>query len=213
MHALIDRTDNFGHVTWLGQPVWQNVLDLWAIQEAISEIRPAVLLECGTNRGGSALFYAHLFDLMDHGRVVTVDIEPMHELEHARIEFLIGSSVDEPVLGRMRAIAQSADGPVMVILDSDHTAAHVTRELDAYHEFVTAGSLLICQDGIIDELPMFEAARPGPLVAIREFLSRHPEFTVDTRYDRRFLVTHHPEGWLRRNREQPGGFTDPLQAD
>jgi cephalosporin hydroxylase len=58
--------------------VWQNVLDLWTIQEAIFEIKPALLVETGTNRGGSAVFYAHLFELMSHGRVITCDVEKLH---------------------------------------------------------------------------------------------------------------------------------------
>jgi cephalosporin hydroxylase len=200
MRELVKRTDNFGDVTWLGHPVWQNVLDLWVIQEAISEIKPALLIECGTNRGGSALFFAHLFDLMDQGRVVSVDVERMHDLEHPRVEFHIGSSVSDEMLGRMRQAAAAADGPVMVILDSDHSAEHVAKELDAYHGFVTPGSLMLCQDGVIDELPMLARDRPGPLVAIKQFLAQHPEFHVDERYDRRFVVTHHPQGWLRRSR-------------
>src|SRR5687767_7841347 len=61
---LIRKTNNFGYTTWLGQPIWQNVLDLWTIQETIAEVRPRLLIECGTYHGGSSLFYANLFDLM-----------------------------------------------------------------------------------------------------------------------------------------------------
>jgi cephalosporin hydroxylase len=143
---LIRQTDNFGDVKWLGHPIWQNVLDLWALQEAIAEIRPALLLETGTNRGGSALFYAHLFDL----------------------------------------------------LDSDHSRAHVLAELRAYAPLVTPDSLILVQDGVIDVLPMFATTRPGPLKAIETFLAEDDRFEVDPRFDKRFLVTHHPSGWLRR---------------
>jgi cephalosporin hydroxylase len=130
--------------------------------------------------------------------VVTVDVERLHDVEHPRIEFVIGSSVGDEALGRMHEAVEASDGPVMVILDSDHSYAHVAAELAAYHEFVTPGSLLLCQDGIIDELPMLKDDRPGPLPAIREFLAAHREFRIDDRYNRRFIVTHHPEGWLRR---------------
>ena len=198
MRELVVRTDNFGQVTWLGHPVWQNVLDLWSLQEAISEIRPALIVETGTYQGGSALFYAHLCDLLGHGRIMTVDVEPAHALEHPRIEFLTGSSVGGAVLDRVSAAASTADGPVMVVLDSDHSREHVAAELEAYHRFVTPGSLLLCQDGVIDELPSMRIGRPGPLPAIHAFLAAHPEFTVDQRYNRRFIVTHHPDGWLRR---------------
>src|ERR1051325_4593058 len=61
---LIRKTENFGRLTWLGNPIWQNVLDLWTIQETISEVQPDLLIECGTNRGGSSMFYAHLMDLL-----------------------------------------------------------------------------------------------------------------------------------------------------
>jgi cephalosporin hydroxylase len=195
---LIQHTDNFAHLTWMGQPIWQNVLDLWSLQEAIEEIKPAVLVETGTNQGGSALFYAHLFDLLGHGRVVTVDVERMHSVEHQRIEFLVGSSLDEEVLTTVRRRVRKADGAVMVVLDSDHGAAHVLAEMRAYAPMVTPGSLLLVQDGVIDTLTMYAAFRPGPLRAIEEFLAGHHEFEVDARFDRRFLITHHPSGWLRR---------------
>jgi cephalosporin hydroxylase len=195
---LVVKSDNFGDVRWLGHPIWQNVLDLWSLQEAIAQIRPKLLLETGTNRGGSALFYAHLFDLLGDGRVVTVDVERFHDLTHPRVQFLLGSSVEERVVETMHEAARSADGPVMVVLDSDHAEAHVTAELRAYAELVTPGSLLLVQDGVIDVLPRFAHVRPGPLPAIEKFLASHSDFEVDRRWDHRFLVTHHPSGWLRR---------------
>jgi cephalosporin hydroxylase len=198
MTELVARTDNFADVTWLGEPIWQNVLDLWAIQEAISELRPQIIVETGTNRAGSAMFYAHLLDLLGSGRVVTVDVERLHERSHPRIEFLIGSSLDADVVRRVTELCGATEGPVMVILDSDHSRDHVAAELEIYAGFVSSGSLMLVQDGVIDELPVFAADRPGPLPAIHEFLHRHPEFKVDERLNHRFVVSHHPDGWLRR---------------
>jgi cephalosporin hydroxylase len=200
---LIRATRNFSTVTWAGQPIWQNILDLWVIQEAIFALRPAVILETGTNRGGSSLFYAQLLDLIGHGRVVTVDVQRLHDLQHPRVTYLIGSSVDEAVLARMRAAAQTADGPVFVILDSDHSAGHVRQELEAYAPLVTPGSYLLVQDGVIDTLRKFRQGRPGPLVALREFLREHPEFEIDPERCRKFPLTHHPDGWLRRRPGEP----------
>jgi cephalosporin hydroxylase len=195
---LIEKTSNFNDVTWLGHPIWQNVLDLWTIQEAIYEIKPELLIETGTNRGGSAMFYANLFDAMNGGEVVSIDVTEMHECSHPRVSFLIGSSTDESITAAVRERCASAKGPVMVILDSDHTAAHVARELECYTPFVTSGSYVLVQDGVIDTLPTARSERPGPLVAIKEFLARHPEFEVDHARSERFLITHHPLGWLRR---------------
>ena len=195
---LIYKTGHFGDITWLNQPIWQNPLDLWTIQETISEIRPALLIEIGTHRGGSALYFAHLMDLLGHGRVITIDIVRKHELDHPRIEFLLGSSTDDDVVERVREAAAEADGPVMVILDGLHDRDHVARELELYGPLVTSGSLLLSQDGIIDELGMFNDSRPGPLGANRDFLERHPEFEYDRERNERFLLTDHPLGWMRR---------------
>ena len=93
---LVLKTNDFADVRWLGRPVWQSVLDLWTIQEAVSEVRPDLLVETGTHRGGSALFYAHLLDALDRGRLVTVDVERLHERVGALDEFLL------PALGFFR---------------------------------------------------------------------------------------------------------------
>lgn len=198
LNDLIAKTDNFAVTNWLGVPVWQNVLDLWTIQETIAEVKPALLIETGTNRGGSALFYANLMDLIGTGRVLTIDVERLHALDHPRIEFLHGSSVDPAIVAQARSAVESAGGPVMVILDADHARTHVAAELEAYAPFVTSGSFLLSQDGVIDHLWIFSDSRPGPLGANREFLARHPEFEYDEERNTRFLVTHHPCGWMRR---------------
>src|SRR5262245_30391032 len=195
---LIGKTNNFGDVTWMGHPVWQNVLDLWTIQETLVEVKPDLLIECGTNRGGSAIFYGQLFDLLGKGRVITIDIQKMHDRSHPRVTFLIGSSTAPEIVNQVRAAAQDVQGPVLVILDSDHSAAHVAGELDAYAPLVTPRSFLLVQDGVIDVLPILRAARPGPLPAIQAFVRAHPEFEVDHARNERFLITHHPMGWLRR---------------
>ena len=196
---LIYKTGNFRTLSWLDVPIWQNPLDLWTIQEAISSVRPALLIETGTDRGGSALFYAHLMDLLDQGEVLTIDIVRVHELDHPRIGFLHGSSTDPEIVDRVRSRVEAADGPVMVILDGNHDRDHVAKELELYAPFVTPGSLLLSQDGVIDEFRLFRDSRPGPLDANRDFLARHPEFEHDRELNEQFRLTQHPLGWMRRN--------------
>lgn len=213
---LIKRTNNFDQVTWLGHPVWQNVLDLMTIQQTICELKPDALIETGTNRGGSSLFFANLMDLMRaqepsyDGRVLTIDIERLHSLSHPRVKYVLGSSVAPEILADVRGwideCRQRAAGTpgrthpftTMVILDSDHSRAHVAQELEKYADFVTPGSLMLCQDGVLDTLPLLKSDREGPLPAIREFLAKRSDFRVDQERCDRFIVTHHPMGWLRR---------------
>jgi len=195
---LIKKTQDFSGITWLGYPIWQSVLDLWTIQETIAEVRPSLLIESGTNRGGSSLFFAHLMDLMDQGSVLTIDIQKLHDLSHPRITYLLGSSTAPEIIEFVRQQVSDSPGPVMVILDSDHSESHVASELELYAPLVTPGSYCLIQDGIIDVLPLMENARPGPLHSIDDFVARHPEFEIDHERCERFLITHHPRGWLKR---------------
>ncbi len=210
---IVLQTDNFGTVTWMGHPIWQNVFDLWTMQETIVATRPELIIESGSFRGGSALFYAHLFDLMGGpGHVISMDVQQRHEVAHPRITFVEGSSVDDAVLVKVRAAVSRVTGPVMVILDSDHSASHVRKELEAYAPFVTPGSFILVQDGVIDVLGMFHGDRPGPLPAIKGFLAAHPEFEIDAARVERFPITHHPLGWLRRRSTPPANATSGAAA-
>ena len=195
---LLRRTRDFDGQTWLGHPLRQPVLDLWTIQETLYRLQPELLIETGTSYGGSAFFYAQLFDHLGHGRILTADIVKLHNLSHPRIQFLLGSSTAPAVLEPITRAARAATGPVMVILDGDHGQDHVRQELECYSPLVTPGSYLLVQDGCIDTSPYFQAQRPGPLPAIHAFLRAHPEYAIDRALCDRFVVTHHPDGWLKR---------------
>ena len=215
---LIEHTRNFGNVTWMGRPIWQNLFDIWSTQEVVCSVQPELIIECGTNRGGSAFFLANLMDLMQSnaalsprgetsasqnkpsysGRIITIDVESLNPPAHPRVQFLIGSSVSEEVTSFVRGEVAKCTRPVMVILDSDHSAQHVVNEFEAYCGFVTPGSYMLVQDGVIDVLDTFVGGRPGPLLALEHCLARHPEFAVDQTLCDKFLISHHPKGWLRR---------------
>jgi cephalosporin hydroxylase len=201
--ALLEHTKELSDVKWLGVPIWQPLPDVWTLQEAIAEVRPSLLIECGTYRGGSSYFIAQLFDLLNHGRVITVDIVKQHDLSHPRVTYLIGPCASDEIVRRIRAEAGSTGGPIMVLLDSDHSAANVTRELEAYAPLVTPGSYVHVQDGAVDLLERYRSFRPGPLVAIEAFLPMHPEFELDAAKINRFPFTHHPKGWLKRRAAEP----------
>ena len=197
-HSLIFKTANFATVRWAGVLTWQSVLDLWTIQETISEVRPGLLIEIGTHKGGSALFYANVMDALGHGHIITIDIADLNEIDHPRVTFVQGSSTAPEVVEQVRVAAEKADGPVMVILDGDHSRANVARELELYAPLVTPGSYLLSQDGVDDQFWYFRNSRPGPLGANRAFLESHHEFEHDRERNERYLLTQHPVGWIRR---------------
>jgi cephalosporin hydroxylase len=184
--------------SWLGIPVLKCPLDLWVCQELVSELRPGLIIETGTYRGGSALFLAQLCDLLGKGRVVTIDRVPAPVPEHERITYMTGSSVAPDTLERVRAEVDGSE-PVMVVLDSHHARDHVLQELTLYGDLVTVGSYLIVEDTNINGHPVLPQFGPGPTEAIQEFLSVDDRFEIDP-YRERHLLTMHPGGFLRRVR-------------
>jgi cephalosporin hydroxylase len=197
--GLIWRTGNFNHTTWLGHPIWQNPLDAWGLQEAIVGDGVDLVVECGTNRGGSALYMASIMDLLGRGHVISVDIERLTQVEHPRIDFIVGSSTDAATFEKVeKRIADLQPQKPMVLLDSDHAGKHVLRELELYAPLVPVGGYVYVQDGCIDELGYMRQDRPGPLWAIRQFVSTDARFQIDKDRSTRYLYSHSPSGWLRR---------------
>lgn len=184
---------------FLGHTTLKYPTDLWIYQELLAELRPAVLVETGTFRGGSALYFATLMDALAHGKVVTVDVEEQPGLpEHPRISYVVGSSVDPEITQRVYAEIDDAE-PVLVILDSDHACDHVLRELHAYADLVGPGSYLIVEDTNINGRPVLSSWGPGPGEAVERFLAARDDFQID-RSRERMMLTANPEGFLKRVR-------------
>jgi cephalosporin hydroxylase len=182
---------------WLGVPAWKCPLDLWIYQEILQELRPALIIECGTAHGGSAYYLASICDLLGAGEVVTIDVEtkPGRPV-HPRITYLLGSSVEPDMIAQVRSRIPAA-GSVLVILDSDHSAPHVARELSEYAGFVTPGSYLIVEDTNINNHPVLPAFGPGPMEAVSSFLETNHQFAVDEGRQK-YHLTFNPRGFLRR---------------
>ncbi len=157
---------------WLGTQILKNPADMWIYQEILHEVRPQLIIETGTAHGGSALFLASICDLLEQGRVVTVDVAALEgRPDHPRISYVQGSSTDEAIVGDLAKAAETSK-PVLVILDSDHSKHHVLQELRTYSDLVTQGSFLIVEDTNINGHPVMREAGPGPMEAVQEFLAR-----------------------------------------
>jgi cephalosporin hydroxylase len=100
-----DMARTWTNTTWLGVRVEECPLDLWIYQELLSKLRPELVIETGTCAGGSALM-ASCMDMIDKGRIITVDIDDSPKRpEHPRIEYVSGSSTDPGIVARVRAAA------------------------------------------------------------------------------------------------------------
>lgn len=182
---------------WLNVPVAKCPLDLWVYQEIICEIKPDIIIEAGTAHGGSALFLASMCDLVKVGRIVTIDTRELPgRPQHERIKYLVGSSVADEIVEEVSSFIKP-DERVMVILDSDHSAPHVLRELEIYSRLVTTGSYLIVEDTNLNGHPVLPRYGAGPQEAVERFISKRTDFVVDRRREK-FFMTFNPKGYLRR---------------
>jgi cephalosporin hydroxylase len=187
-----------GRTRWLGVETQKCPLDLWAYQEILVSRRPDVLVETGTFNGGSALYLATLCDVLDHGTVVSVDIEDRPgRPRHPRITYVAGqSSTSASALSRVAELIGPGDS-VMVLLDSDHSRDHVLEELRLYAPLVTSGQYLVVEDTNVNGHPVLPEHGAGPMEALDAFLAESRDFVHDPSPEK-FLLTFNPRGYLRR---------------
>ena len=197
-HDVLYESDAWTEATWLSAQALKNPLDLWVYQEIMVETRPELIVETGTYRGGSAFFLASICDLLGLGDVVSIDVEPVRDdyPSHPRITYLGGrSSTDPEVVAQVRG--RAGGKRTLVVLDSDHSQAHVEAELAAYADLVPVGCYVIVEDSNIGQIR--KDLLPGPLEAIETFLAGTDRFEID-RGREKFLITFNPSGYLRRVR-------------
>jgi len=170
--------------------------DLDRYAAVIARSGPEAVIECGTWRGGSALWFAR-----QGLAVVTIDTDPRRACAEARaderIMFLAGDSADPAVIAAAAAAVKGRR--VMVVLDSDHSPGHVRREIEAYGPLVTAGCYLVVEDGLIRWIPSpFPARLAGPLDAVELLLAGDPRWRRDRETEEMHPVTMSPMGWWQR---------------
>jgi cephalosporin hydroxylase len=204
-------------VSWLGRPIIQAPEDIVRTQEVFWQVRPTLVIETGVAHGGSLVFSASLLKAMGiDGRVIGIDIEIRPHNRQAieahplapMIHLMEGSSTDEEIVGQVSEFIAHEDR-VLVILDSCHSKAHVARELQLYHRFVTPGSYIVATDGSMRDLHNAPRGNPEwindhPAAAAQEFAASNPEFVLEQparSFNESTLtknITHWPDAWLRR---------------
>ena len=109
----------FDKVRWMGVKTLKNVLDCWIYQEILWETKPDILVEIGSYAGGSTMFFCHLFDLLGHGEVLSLDIDrSRYEAKHPRLTDITGDCSDPAIVARVKELCDGKK--VMVIHDGDH---------------------------------------------------------------------------------------------
>jgi len=203
--------------TWMGRPVIQHPDDMLRMQEVITSLKPDVIIETGVAHGGSLIFYASLLKAMDYGgRVIGVDIEirphnrtatEAHQMFDL-ITLIEGDAVAPETIAEV-AKHIKLDDVVLVILDSDHSYAHVTKELEAYNKFVSPNSYIVSTDGIMRMVHDVPRGKPGwntdnPANAAEDFVAKNANFIIEepawlfNESDLDKSITAWPSAWVKR---------------
>lgn len=211
--VTLDKYDYSYLWSWMGLPIIQMPADVMATQEAIWATKPDVIIETGVARGGSMIFQASLLQLIGKGKVVGVDIDirahnrqaiKSHPLAH-RVELIEGPSTAPETMAKVRA-SIPAGASVMVILDSDHSRAHVLDELRHYAPLVTEGQYLVVADTLLgrskpEQVPTkrSKVLYPGdePLTALHDYLKETDRFEPDDVINGKLVLSSSPGGYMR----------------
>lgn len=186
-----------------GLPIAKMPEDLRTYEHVIWESQPKVIVELGGGSvGASALWFADRLDaLCGGGRVVSVEIVPMHvthplvkaATEDPRVDFITGDLTEPSVVQEVRDLVGPV--PTMVIEDSRHDHATTLAALRLYSSLVHEGQFFVVEDTIVDDEEMTIFGDRGVVPAIDDFLKE------ETRFVRQDLdlygITMHSGGWLQ----------------
>lgn len=199
----------YQRTSWLGTKIQQTPTDMWALQEIIVEQKPDFVIETGTLKGGSALFFATVFHAFkDSGRVITVNIEKQTDpatealpIFQEHVIQIIGDASSEETVRKIADIVQGR--PALVMIDDYHDWRHVLKELSLYAAFVPRGGyLILCDTNYDTYAPQEIYPDGGPLKAALKYLEAGGPFEID-RGPEKYLLTFFPMGFLRRVRDAP----------
>jgi len=188
-----------GHlrVAYRGVSFLKDPFDYVIYQMILSELRPDLVIEIGTRKGGGALYLADFMNIIGHGTVHTIDIEKDSDqllANHPRIK-LFTKGWENYDLNEARGFTK-----ILVIDDGSHLFESTFGAMKKFSPLVSVGSYFIVEDGIINAKKQSMAFNGGPPKAIREFLKISPNFTVDRKWCDFFgkNATFNVRGYLKR---------------
>ena len=168
------------HVTYKGIPAIKCPFDYLLYQMLLWQVQPDLVIEIGTNKGGSTLYLADLLGLNGKGEIHTIDLAENEEeaslLSHPRIRIYKDGfmNYDTSNLSKYETI--------LVIEDGSHSYEDTLAALHKFSPVVSKNSYFIAEDGIVTELGQEKEFNGGPQKAIAEFLKKNSNFIIDRKW-------------------------------
>lgn len=159
IEETVDWAMQFGRYGYLTIHTLQKRSEIISLAKAVAALKPRVILEIGTARGGTLLIWSSIAS----ERVITCDLvhrDAQRSLfealppagSHCRVTLLTGDSHTADFKQRVarELNGQQAD---FLFIDGDHTEAGVARDYEDYKEFVRPGGIIAFHD-IIENQPL-----------------------------------------------------------
>ncbi len=187
--------------TYKGVTLLKNPFDLVLYTQLIWREKPATIIEIGSYKGGSALWFADqmaAFGIIPN--VISIDIAPIIGVAQTGVQFLTGDAGNLAKILSPEVIDQ-LPRPWFVIEDSDHMPSTCRAVLDFFHRHLRRGEYIVVEDGIVTDLGETDRYQGGPSYAVSAFLQAHPDdYEIDTKCCDQFgyNFTYNINGYLRR---------------
>ncbi len=189
--------------TYRARSFLKSPFDVVLYLRLLDQLRPRTVIEIGSKRGGSALWFADTLNTLGvDARVISIDLQPPADLVDPRISLFAcdAASLGDVLVPDMLA---ALPRPWLVTEDSAHTFAVCLSVLRFFDPHLATGEYIVIEDGIVADLPgpAYEAFEDGPNQAVAAFLSERPDaYRIDSSLCDHFgyNVTYNPNGWLRR---------------
>lgn len=152
LEEIVQWAMNFGSSGYYRVRTSQMASEILSLTRAVAGLKPGIILEIGTARGGTLLIWSQLASQ----QVITCDIEDLSEKEpfltsfpppgsSCRVTLLRGDSHTSAFKDR---VARQLDGKKadFLFIDGDHTEEGVTADYREYREFVRPGGIIAFHD-------------------------------------------------------------------
>jgi len=159
LEEVIDWAMNFGGNGHMRVKTMQIPSEITRLARAVEALKPRIILEIGTARGGTSLIWSHLAA----ERVITCDLNDMTRQaplftrfpppgSDCKVTLLSGNSHNAAFKEK---VAHELDGELadFLFIDGDHTVSGVTADYSDYKEFVRPGGMIAFHD-IVENQPL-----------------------------------------------------------
>ncbi len=158
LEEVVDWAMNFGGGGYFTIKTLQIPSEITRLARTVAEIKPKIIIEIGTARGGTLLIWSSLAseqaiscDLVHHGaqRPLLEALPPPGS--KCKVKLLTGNSHEAAFKQR---VAQELNGRKadFLFIDGDHTEAGVAADYNDYKEFVRPGGIIAFHD-IVENQP------------------------------------------------------------